>query len=65
MIQNLQVISIHGQKYYDIVYTEPDKAQTMKRSRAPYEEVYPNPQPGDHIQIHMIMATITKIDLIE
>ena len=65
-LKSVNPISIHGQRYYDILFViEEDEEQLQRKSRAPYEEVYPNPQPGDKVEIHSLLGTITGIDLVE
>lgn len=64
-IQDIRLVSIHGQRYYDIVYVQEGKEQAGRRSRAPYEEVYEQPQPGDRIRIHAILDTVTGVEKME
>lgn len=65
-LQSVNLISIHGQRYYDIRFTmgAADNVESRK-TRAPYEEVYRNLSPGDKVRIHAIMGTVTKIDKLE
>lgn len=61
VLEDLQLVSLHGQRYYDIRFrTDTDKS--LRKSRAPFEEFYSDPEPGDRIVIHAIMGTITKVE---
>lgn len=64
-IQDIRMVSIHGQRYYDIIYLGDDEPRTARQSRAPFEEVYPDPQPGDRIRIHSILDTITGVEKLD
>ena len=66
ILKSVNPISIHGQRYYDILFVIPDdEEQLQRKSRAPYEEVYENPQPGDEVIIHSLLGTITGIERVE
>jgi len=64
-IREVRLVSIHGQRYYDILYVREGGEQTAHRSRAPFEEVYEQPQPGDQVRIHTILDTVTGVEKID
>lgn len=64
-IREVRLVSIHGQRYYDILYIREGEEQAAHRTRAPYEEVYEQPQPGDRIRIHAILDTVTGVEKID
>lgn len=65
-LKSVNPISIHGQRYYDILFViEEDEEQLQRKSRAPYEEVYENPQPGDKVKINSLLGAITSIEKVE
>ena len=65
-LKSVNPVSIHGQRYYDILFViEEDEEELQRKSRAPYEEVYENPQPGDRVKIHSLLGTITSIERVE
>ncbi|MBS1271606.1 MAG: hypothetical protein MAGBODY4_00738 [Candidatus Marinimicrobia bacterium] len=65
-LKSVNPISIHGQRYYDILFViEEDEEQLQRKSRAPFEEVYENPQPGDKVKINSLLGAITSIEKVE
>ncbi|MBD3276254.1 MAG: hypothetical protein GF372_13135 [Candidatus Marinimicrobia bacterium] len=62
VLEDVQPVSIHGQRYYDIRFRVDSTESGIRRARAPFEEVYANPQPGDEVIIHALLGTVTKIE---
>ena len=64
-LRDVRMVSIHGLRYYDILYIKDGDNQTAQRSRAPYEEVYRDPRPGDRVRIHAILDTVTGVEKLD
>lgn len=62
VLEDVQQVSIHGQRYYDIRFRINSTNSDVRKARAPFEEVYANPQPGDKVILHALLGTITKIE---
>ena len=54
-IHQLQLIDIHGTRFYDLSYTHDDNPEQVLRSRIGIESIYDNPQPDDAITIQYMM----------
>lgn len=66
ILEHVQEVSIHGQKYYDLTFhVEGDDEGPLQKTRAPYEETYPNPGQGDRVRIHSILGAVTKVEKVE
>ncbi|RYX83474.1 hypothetical protein EON83_14905 [bacterium] len=57
----VQLIDIHGQKYYDLTFTLDSKPEAPKTSRIGAESVYSNPQEGDAIEVGLILGQLTSV----
>ena len=63
VLEDVQQVSIHGQRYYDVRFrVDSTDAGGVRKARAPFEEVYSNPKPGDEVIIHALLGTVTKIE---
>lgn len=55
-------VDIHGARFYDItVMLNGDPPRTVT-SRIGQESVYPNPQEGDAVTVHLVLSQITCIE---
>jgi len=55
-------VDIHGSKFYDIVFTLDSGSGGPRASRIGQESVYPNPQPGDDVLLHLVLGQLTKVE---
>lgn len=63
VLEDVQQVSIHGQRYYDVRFRiDTTDGGGVRKARAPFEEVYADPKPGDEVFIHAVMGTVTKIE---
>ena len=56
-----QPYDIHGTRYYRLVYALKDKPDTMVEGRVALESIYRDPQPGDRVEIQMLMGVINDV----
>lgn len=61
VLQQVQLIDIHGTRFYDIVYAHTDSPQDLRRARIGAEDAYSGPQPGDPIRVSYLMNVVTGI----
>ena len=61
-VVELQMIDIHGAKFYDIAYALDAAPQRVLVSSIGTESVYENPQPGDKVTLHLVMNQLTKVE---
>jgi hypothetical protein len=61
VLEQLQLLDIHGTYYYDLVYRHLDET-TARRARIGREDIYANPQPGDQVQVHYLMNVVTSVE---
>ena len=57
----VQPYDIHGTKYIRIVYARKDDPDAMHEGRVAIESIYPDPQPGDRVEIRMILGVIDDV----
>jgi hypothetical protein len=51
----VQPVAIHGSPYFDIQFTYKGQPQLLRINP---EAFYPNPQPGDEVEVSMVMGNI-------
>ena len=56
-LQDVQALKIHETLYYQVTFTVPGQAQPQQMRINP-EAFYPNPQPGDRVEVNMVMGTV-------
>lgn len=61
-IVNLQLVDIHGARFWDISYALDAAPQRVLVSRIGTESVYENPQIGDKVKLHLVMGQLTKVE---
>jgi hypothetical protein len=61
VLEQLQLLDIHGTYYYDLVYRHLDD-NAPRRARIGREDIYNNPQPGDQVQVHYLMNVVTSVE---
>jgi hypothetical protein len=60
VIQQLQLLDIHGTYFYDLVYAHSDDQQP-RRARIGKEDIYENPQVGDAVKVFYTMNVVTSV----
>jgi hypothetical protein len=60
-LREVRLVDIHGTRFFDIVYTHDVEPELMRSARIGVEEAYPNPQPGDAINVSYLMNVATGI----
>lgn len=61
VIEQLQLLDIHGTYYYDLIYRHLDET-TPRRARIGRDDIYANPQPGDQVEVSYVMNVATSIE---
>ncbi len=61
IIRHVQLIDIHGTRYYDIAYSHANEEQ-MRTARLGPEAVYAEVQPGDQVQVSYMMGVATGVE---
>lgn len=57
----VQLVDIHGQKFYDLTFALDSKPDARKTSRIGTESVYPDPQEGDVIEVALLLGQLTSV----
>ncbi len=60
-LQRVQLVDIHGQKFYDLTFALDSKPDAPRTSRIGAESVYANPQNGDEVEIAQILGQLTSV----
>ncbi|MBP1466062.1 hypothetical protein EYB53_010140 [Candidatus Chloroploca sp. M-50] len=61
VLNQVQVVSIHGTILYDLVYTHVGETQP-RQARLGSESLYAEPQPGDLIRVQYMMNVATTVE---
>lgn len=60
-LRQIQLIDIHGSRFYDVAYTLDDTPEQVQTARIGMEDAYANPQPGDAIGVRYLMNVVVGI----
>lgn len=61
-VVEIQMVDIHGAKFFDIAYALDAAPNRVLVSRIGTESVYENPQIGDKVLLHLVMNQLTKVE---
>lgn len=62
IVRRIQPVSIHGQVSLDVFWTDPeDPEEEIRHARVGDETVPRDLAPGDHVTLHYILGSVTKI----
>ena len=62
LVKKIQPVSIHGQLSLDVYFVDPDDpAGQVSLARIGPESVPPNLEPGDAVQLHYVLGSVTEI----
>jgi hypothetical protein len=61
VLHQVNLIDIHGTRFYDITFSHTDTPDQPRRARIGVEDAYPNPRPGDAISVTYLMNVVTGI----
>lgn len=57
----VQPYDIHGTRYYRIAYVLKDQPDKVIEGRVALESIFKNPQPGDRVDIQMLLGVINDV----
>jgi hypothetical protein len=57
----VQPYEIHGTRYYRIAYAQRDEPDRISEGRVAAEGIYPDPQPGDRVDIRILFGVIDEV----
>ena len=57
----VQPYEIHGTRYYRIAYARKDDPDRVYEGRVAAESIYPGAQPGDRVEIRMLLGVIDDV----
>ena len=57
----VQLVDIHGQKFYDLTFALDSKPDAPKTSRLGTESVYPDPKEGDAVEVALLLGQLTSV----
>lgn len=53
--------SVHGTRFFRIVYATADQPDRMTEGRVAFEGMYKDPQAGDRVDIRMLLGVIDSV----
>ncbi|MEO6398071.1 MAG: hypothetical protein ABIP13_06350 [Tepidiformaceae bacterium] len=57
----IQPYDIHGTRYLRIAYSTRDHPDSVTEGRVALESIYKDPQPGDRVEIRMLLGVIDDV----
>ncbi|MBC8163373.1 MAG: hypothetical protein H7Z42_19370 [Roseiflexaceae bacterium] len=60
-IHQVQLIDIHGTRFYDLAYAHTEAPAAIRTTRVGAESVYEQPQAGDQAQISYLMNVVVAV----
>jgi hypothetical protein len=63
VLQAVQPYELHGVRYYQLQYV-PDDGQP-RLARLSHDMAYPDPQPGDEVEVHAILGIVDRVTRVE
>ncbi len=61
VIHRVNPYLLHGEQYYEILYSYTNEPDTLRQSGIAHTNIYPSPQEGDHVLIEAVLNIITEI----
>lgn len=61
VIHRVNPYLLHGEQYYEILYSYTSEPDTVRQSRIAHTNIYTNPQEGDQVPIEAVLNIITEI----
>lgn len=61
ILRQIQLVDIHGTRFYDIVFTHSDTPDQARRARIGVEDAYSDPAPGDPVSVSYVMNVVTGL----
>lgn len=61
VIHRVNPYLLHGEQYYEIVYSYADESGTLRQARVAHTNIYASPQAGDEVVVDAILSVITEI----
>jgi len=62
-LQAVQPFELHGVRYYQFQYAGSDGQPRM--ARLSHDMAYPDPQPGDEVEVHAILGIVDRLTRVE
>jgi hypothetical protein len=60
-LQAVMPYELHGTPYYQLVLV-PDGEQRPQQARLSHDMIYPDPRPGDAVEVHAILGIIDRVE---
>lgn len=64
-IVQIQLVDIHGSRFYDLSFTLDKSPEKVQVSRIGTESVYAEPQAGDRAVFHLLLGQLTQVQKME
>lgn len=61
ILAEVEPYSVHGTRFYRIVFATADHPDRMTEARVAFEGMYPQPQAGDRVEIRMLLGIIDQV----
>jgi hypothetical protein len=61
-LQGVQLVDIHGTRYYDVAYAHTGE-ERVRAVRLGPEAIYHGPQPGDRVVVSYMMGVAVGVEL--
>jgi hypothetical protein len=61
ILAEAQPYEIHGTRYWRIAYARKDDPDRITEGRVAAEGIYKDPQPGDRVEIRLLLGVIDEV----
>ena len=63
-ILGVQPYDLHGTRYYRLIFV-PEGQEQPREARLSHDMVYPDPQPGDTVEVHALLGVVDGVTKVE
>ena len=64
ILREVQPYDLHGVRYYRLVYVV-DGESTPREARLSHDMAYPDPAPGDRVDVHALLGIADRVTRVE
>jgi hypothetical protein len=63
-LQAAMPYDLHGVRHYQVIFL-PEGADQPRQARLSHDMLYPDPQPGDTVEVHALLGIVDRITRLE
>lgn len=63
-LQAAMPYDLHGVRHYQVIFL-PEGGNQPRQARLSHDMLYPDPQPGDTVEVHALLGIVDRITRVE